>query len=114
MEWADSDTETNNGINHLVGNGANAQSITMTWAEPATGGTDITGYEIQVWDGSKWVKEATLAATDLTTLSYTDTGLNPGANVPLRHPRQQQPRARVRGRRPCRQPLEPRPPARPL
>ena len=45
----------------------------MTWAEPATGGTDITGYEIQVWDGSKWVQEDTLAAADLTTLSYTDT-----------------------------------------
>ena len=79
VEWADSDTAVV-GINHLVGSGANAQSITMTWAEPATGGTDITGYEIQVWDGSKWVQEDTLAAADLTTLSYTaDTGLNPGA-----------------------------------
>ena len=46
----------------------------MTWTAPATGGLDITGYEIRVWDGSQWVNEAYPAATDTT---YKDAGLTP-------------------------------------
>ena len=53
-------------------------SITLTWDAPASnGGSDLTGYEIQVLDieTRTWVDEATVA-DDVET--YTDTGLDPG------------------------------------
>ena len=53
-------------------------SITLTWDPPASnGGSDLTGYEIQVLDieTRTWVDEATVA-DDVET--YTDTGLDPG------------------------------------
>ena len=56
--------------------GTDDDTITLTWTAPATGGLDITGYEIRVWDGSQWVSEATPAAADDT---YKDTGLTHGA-----------------------------------
>ena len=52
-----------------------SDTITLTWTAPATGGLDITGYEIQVWNGSRWVPEATPAAADI---DYEATGLTPG------------------------------------
>ena len=52
-------------------------TIELTWVAPANGGSDITGYEIQVFDISNrsWVPEITLAG-DAT--SYTDENLEPG------------------------------------
>ena len=70
VAWAD----TNGAV---VGTGDGAQTITLTWvALEDNGGLEITGYEIRVWDGSQWVREATPAAT---ATEYKDTGLTPGA-----------------------------------
>ena len=54
-----------------------AGMITVTWvAPPATGGSAITGYDIQIWDGDsqQWVDETSLG----NVLTYTDTGLAVG------------------------------------
>jgi hypothetical protein len=56
-------------------------SITITWAEPGTGGSAITGYSLQIWDSanSRWVIEAT------PTLSpYVDRGLPAGTTFHYR------------------------------
>ena len=58
-----------------AGTGDDAGSITVSWPAPNSGGSDITGYELRVWDGAKWVTEATPAA-DAT--SYKDDDLAPG------------------------------------
>ncbi len=55
-----------------------ATSITVRWTAPTdTGGSALTGYELQVWDGAlrRWVG-VTSPAKDAD--SYEDTGLNPG------------------------------------
>ena len=54
-----------------------AGMITVTWvAPPATGGSAITGYDIQIWDGAsqQWVDETSLG----NVLTYADTGLAVG------------------------------------
>lgn len=52
------------------------ESITVTWEEaPSSGGSDILGYQIRVWDGSEWAMESDLAAT---ATMYKDEGLAPG------------------------------------
>ena len=51
--------------------------INLGWNAPDdTGGSSITGYDVQIWDGSnqRWVDEATT-----TTTSYEDRGLARGA-----------------------------------
>ena len=51
--------------------------INLTWVVPAdTGGSNITGYDVQIWDGAnqRWVDEATT-----TSRSYNDRGLARGA-----------------------------------
>jgi len=50
-------------------------SITLWWEVPGSGGSDITGYQLRVWDGSTWALEADLA-DDVTM--YKDEGLAPG------------------------------------
>ena len=53
--------------------------ITLLWDPPlSTGGSDITGYQLQVLDVSTrtWVDEATFADDD--ELTYTDEDLEPG------------------------------------
>ncbi len=61
---------------------ANPDSITLTWpahddgTNPwSNGGSPITGYELQRWDGSKWMPLAMPAAGATT---YTDDGLDRG------------------------------------
>ena len=53
-----------------------ANSITFTWTEATVtaGGPEITGYDVQIWDGSMWVDEASLGVV----LTYTDNGLMAG------------------------------------
>ena len=60
----------------VSGTGDDAGSITITW-EVSNGGSEITGYRLQVWDDANrvWVPEATLAAD---AESYKDEGLAPG------------------------------------
>ena len=54
---------------------ATASSLALTWVEPTdTGGSDITGYELRIWNGSSWVVEATLG----NVLTYTDMNLDAG------------------------------------
>ena len=51
--------------------------ITVTWVAPMeTGGSAVTGYDIQIWDAasSQWVDEASLG----DVLTYSDTGLDKG------------------------------------
>ena len=53
-------------------------AITLTWTAPVSdGGSDLTGYEIQIWNASTrtWVPEDTVGDDELT---YTDEGLEPG------------------------------------
>jgi len=50
-------------------------SISLYWEAPASGGSDILGYQIRVWDGSDWALEDNLAAT---ATMYKDEGLAPG------------------------------------
>ena len=52
-----------------------ADSITLWWAAPTSGGSDITGYQLRIWDGTDWVLEANLPAT---AWMYKDEGLAPG------------------------------------
>ncbi|MCY3904511.1 MAG: fibronectin type III domain-containing protein [Caldilineaceae bacterium] len=53
---------------------ASTTSLTLTWTAPTeTGGSDITGFEVQIRSGGRWVDEATP-----TTATYTDTGLAVG------------------------------------
>ncbi|MCY4117695.1 MAG: fibronectin type III domain-containing protein [Caldilineaceae bacterium] len=55
---------------------ATASGLTLTWAAPTeSGGSAITGYEVQVRSGMRWVEEATPGATATT---YADTGLAAG------------------------------------
>jgi len=53
-----------------------ASSITFTWAAATVtaGGPAITGYDVQIWDGSMWSDEATLGVV----LTYTDSSLMAG------------------------------------
>ena len=74
VDWTDFDMVTD-GTQAEVGTGDDAQTITLRWGEPEDGGSDITGYEIQVWNGSTWAFKATPAAADTM---YKDTGLTPG------------------------------------
>jgi len=59
-----------------VGTPTDEDSITFTWTAPTVlaGGTDISGYDVQIWNGSMWADEASLG--DVTT--YTDNGLMAG------------------------------------
>ena len=50
-------------------------SITLWWEAPTSGGSDITGYQLRIWDGSDWVVEANLPAT---AWMYKDESLAPG------------------------------------
>ena len=62
----------------VVGTGDDAGSITVSWVQDPlleTGGSDITGYELRVWDGSAWALEANPAADET---SYKDDDLAPG------------------------------------
>ena len=66
--------------------------ITLMWKLPdSDGGSDLTGYEIQIWDASTrtWVAEASMAVDELTYVAdtenqgerfivYTDEDLEPG------------------------------------
>ncbi len=56
--------------------GVTANSITMTWTEAPVlaGGPAVTGYDVQIWNGSMWADEASLGV--VTT--YTDSGLMAG------------------------------------
>ena len=60
----------------LTAGATTANSITFTWTEATVlaGGQAITGYDVQMWDGSMWVDEASLGV--VTT--YTDNGLMAG------------------------------------
>ena len=63
-------------ITATPGEAANPDSIMIAWpTAPSSGGSDITGYELRVWDGSKWMPLATPAADDA---SYTHDDLNRG------------------------------------
>ena len=62
-------------ITAAAGTGDDADTITVSWTAPGSGGSDITGYQIRVWDGSNWALEDDLAAT---ATSYEDEGLAPG------------------------------------
>ena len=42
---------------------------------PATGGSELTGYELQIWKDGQWVVEASPAKD---AISYTDRGLAAG------------------------------------
>jgi len=53
----------------------NPDAITVAWTAPNSGGSDITGYDLRVWDGSDWMPLANPAATDT---SYTHDGLTRG------------------------------------
>ena len=56
--------------------GDETDSITVSWLEaPPSGGSDILGYQIRVWDGSAWAMEGSPAAD---ALMYKDEGLAPG------------------------------------
>ena len=58
-----------------AGAGITTNSLTITWTAPTdTGGSAITGYDVQIWDGSKWIDEAMLGVV----LTYTDSGLMAG------------------------------------
>ena len=50
-------------------------SITLWWVAPDSGGSDILGYQLRVWDGSTWALEDDLAAT---ATMYKDEDLAPG------------------------------------
>ena len=57
-----------------------AGTITVSWTQlvaPATGGSAITGYDVQIWDSAsqQWVDEASVGDVS----SYSDTGLAGGA-----------------------------------
>jgi titin len=55
-----------------------ASSLVVVWEELTganTGGSAITGYELRIWSGGRWVTETTTAA-DVTT--YTDMNLAAG------------------------------------
>jgi hypothetical protein len=60
-----------------------APTLTVSWARLSssngdqTGGSEIMGYDIQIWDGAsqQWVDEDSVAATEI---SYEDTGLTGG------------------------------------
>ncbi len=73
-------------ITVTAGTGDDADSITITWTAPGSGGSDLLGYQLRVaewagsgWaaleNGSPWVLEANLAAT---ATMYKDEGLKPG------------------------------------
>ena len=53
-----------------------ASTITLWWEAPtvAPGGKAITGYDVQIWDGSTWIDEASVGAV----LTYRDSGLMAG------------------------------------
>ena len=54
---------------------ATASSLALTWVEPAvTGGSAVTGYELEIWSGGRWVDETTLG----NVLTYTDMSLAAG------------------------------------
>ena len=57
------------------GTGDDADSITLVWAAPNSGGSDITGYQLRVWDGSNWMPLASPAASATT---YKHDNLAPG------------------------------------
>ena len=59
----------------LVHSTPTASSLVLTWEAPtATGGSDITGYELEIWSGGRWVDETTLG----NVLTYTDMSLAAG------------------------------------
>ncbi len=58
-----------------AGMGDDADSITVVWTAPNSGGSDILGYELRKWDGSNWMLEASPAAG---ATMYKDEGLAPG------------------------------------
>ncbi len=54
---------------------ATANSLKLVWVQPTmTGGSDITGYELRIWNGSQWAPEATLG----NDLEYDDMNLDAG------------------------------------
>ena len=57
------------------GTGDDADSITLVWTAPNSGGSPITGYLLHRWDGSKWAELARPAAG---ATMYKDDGLAPG------------------------------------
>ena len=61
-------------------------TITLYWIKPGDGGSDITGYELEVWDGAAWMAVASPAA-DAT--SYAHDSRDPGTRVLLQAARQQ-------------------------
>ena len=62
-------------ITATKGTGDDADSITITWTKPGSGGSDITGYQLRIYDGTTWAMEASPAAGDLM---YKDEDLPPG------------------------------------
>ena len=58
-----------------AGEGDDADSITLVWEAPNSGGSDITGYQLRVWDGSNWMPLASPAAGATT---YKHDNLAPG------------------------------------
>ena len=59
----------------VLGTGDDADSITLMWTEPNSGGSDITGYQLRVWDGSNWM---TLASPAAGATMYKHDGLATG------------------------------------
>ena len=58
-----------------AGSAITANSLTLTWTAPSdTGGSAITGYDVQIWNGSIFVDEAMLGVV----LTYADSGLKAG------------------------------------
>ena len=51
-------------------------SISLTITAPTTGGSDLTGYELQRWYGGQWSTVSPAPAADAKT--YTNSGLEPG------------------------------------
>ena len=62
-------------VSAVLGTGDDADSITLMWTEPNSGGSDITGYQLRVWDGSNWM---TLASPAAGATMYKHDGLATG------------------------------------
>ena len=61
---------------NLTASAASATSIRLDWTPPAkNGGSDVTGYKIEVWDAANSEWDVVVADTSSTSTSYTDTGL---------------------------------------
>ena len=62
-------------VTATAGTDNDADSITIAWTAPSSGGSDITGYQLRVWDGSDWMLLTSPAAG---ATMYKHEGLAPG------------------------------------